>query len=368
MLIRQPGERWRVPATTHYTDEAALQALLAESPELLPDVPSDGVLVARELSIPGAGYLDVAVVGLDASLTLVECKLAANPEIRRAVVGQIFAYASGMWRMHADDLDAAWRASNKGTGLRLGAEHLASGRDVDQEPFDGTLFMQRIGDNLAAGRMRLVVAVDTITTELRRIIEFLNDRTQPELQVIALELDYVADSGVEMLIPSVYGVEVARQKSASRGTKTTEESFLAALDNWCTPHTAAAVRRLLDHTREHAAFDHLYWGEGKDPSVTAVYNTPHGQIQAWSLYTGPDGRTMWAPNFDWIYKDGTRLPEATVRQFRDRLADLPGAATRFVDVEARRWKARPSLPAEPVFSAPSAVETITSALDALLHP
>src|SRR5207249_4092094 len=125
-------------------------------------------------------------------LTLIECKLAANPEIRRAVVGQIFAYASGLWRMHGDDLDAAWRArSTTGAGLRQAAEALAGHRAIE-EPFDGTVFMQRISENLALGRMRLVVAVDTITSELRRIIEFLNDRTQPELQVIALELDYVA--------------------------------------------------------------------------------------------------------------------------------------------------------------------------------
>lgn len=35
-------------------------------------------------------------------MTLVECKLAANPEICRNVIGPVFAYAAGLWRLSCD--------------------------------------------------------------------------------------------------------------------------------------------------------------------------------------------------------------------------------------------------------------------------
>jgi hypothetical protein len=185
---------------------------------------------------------------------------------------------------------------------------------------------------------------------------------------MALELDYVAEpaAGLEMLLPSVYGLEVAKQKAAGRTAGRTEQSLLAAVDQWCEPTTAQAVRELLNHTRSQTSFEHFYWGEGKDPSVTAVHNTARGQVQPWSLYTAPEGRTTWAPNFDWIYKSDSRMPESAVRVFRDRISALPGAAPRLAEVESRGWKARPSLLADPIFADPAGLPTILSALDELL--
>ena len=39
----------------------------------------------------------------DDGYTLVECKLQSNIEIKRKVVGQVLAYASGFWRMSYDE-------------------------------------------------------------------------------------------------------------------------------------------------------------------------------------------------------------------------------------------------------------------------
>ena len=87
-----------------YLDEAELQALLANDPQFIPGC--DGAVVAREVTVPGVGAIDLVAVTDDGTITLVECKLAKNPEIRRAVVGQIMAYASGLAGLTFDRFDA----------------------------------------------------------------------------------------------------------------------------------------------------------------------------------------------------------------------------------------------------------------------
>src|SRR4051812_39095814 len=99
MLIRKAGTpAWRSPDVTAYADEASIQALLAQAPDLVPGVGKAGMAVAREVAL-AAGYVDLLGVAPDGTITLVECKLKANPEIRRHVVGQILAYAATLWEL-----------------------------------------------------------------------------------------------------------------------------------------------------------------------------------------------------------------------------------------------------------------------------
>ena len=84
------GELWSSPAVTSYSTESHLQEVLAGQPGLLPGVSSSPVAV-RELQT-GAGPLDVVVIDAEGQLTLVECKLASNAQIRREIVGQVLDY------------------------------------------------------------------------------------------------------------------------------------------------------------------------------------------------------------------------------------------------------------------------------------
>ena len=98
VLIRRTGEQaWRSPKSSTYPNEEALEVLLATSPELLPAVSASSLVVARQVQT-GVGPVDLLGIGVDGSVVVVECKLHANPEIRRAVVGQLFAYASAIWQ------------------------------------------------------------------------------------------------------------------------------------------------------------------------------------------------------------------------------------------------------------------------------
>ncbi|SDJ02414.1 hypothetical protein SAMN05444157_1335 [Frankineae bacterium MT45] len=318
-------------------------------------------MVALELQIAGTGRLDIAVVSLDGSLTLAECKLRSNPEIRREIVGQIMAYASAMSSWTSRDLESSWRGM-AGRDLVDEASKLAAGQQLD---FDEVAFRRALDRNLAAGSFRLILAVDNITPELRRIVEFLNRRTADDLEVIAMEFDYIQDGDVQILIPQTYGAEAAARKAA-KVAQHDESSFRTTLTERCSPDIATAVSALLEHATAHEAFSHLYWGTGEHPSVTPWFHTNHGDIQPWTFYMGAAGKDTWAVNYDWIFKKGKGVPEDSIIAFRALLLELPGVANAATDAQYVSWARRPSIPAEPLFTNPLAVSTIVAALDGLI--
>ena len=103
--------------------ESALQGILAEHPELISGVSADAA-TCREFQT-AAGPADVVVVDTTGEVTLVECKLATNPQIRREIGGQMFDYASRRWGLDSDEFDAHWRertgASRFGNEVERGA-------------------------------------------------------------------------------------------------------------------------------------------------------------------------------------------------------------------------------------------------------
>lgn len=180
-----------------YALESELQEILAAHPELIPGVTAQAAS-CREFQ-SGVGPADVVVVETNGDLTLVECKLAANPQIRREIVGQMFDYASRLWKLDVDGFDARWRAV---TGESLfgytGEEGM---RDA-------------LARNLQDGRFRIVLAVDAINDRLKRMIEYLNAMSGPETTIIAVEYIRLVQNGTEILMPHTYGQELAEAKAA----------------------------------------------------------------------------------------------------------------------------------------------------------
>jgi hypothetical protein len=62
------------------------------------------------VTVPDVGTVDLVLVDGDGVITLVECKPRANPQIRREVVCQILAYASGLQGLSYDEFDDAFSA------------------------------------------------------------------------------------------------------------------------------------------------------------------------------------------------------------------------------------------------------------------
>lgn len=256
VLIRKSGERaWHAPSGTMYTDEASLEALLEESPSLLPGPEEDKPLVVvRQLSVR-TGSVDLFGVSRSGAITVVECKLQANPEIRRSVVGQVFAYGAALWGLSFDELDRSFQLRKKMPLVEAVRAALPEG----EPEWDESFFRNAVTENLATGRFRLVLAVDAITLELKRIVEYLNDHTVPEVLVVALELAYFTSDGVEVLQPQLYGQEAATRKLPVEGRQWDEGSFLAALGG--RDEELQVARALLDWVSSRGL--RVWYGRGR---------------------------------------------------------------------------------------------------------
>ncbi len=142
--------------------------------------------------MPSTGSADVVAVDAAGQITIVECKLEKNPEIRRRVIGQVFAYAGWLWQLPYEEFEK--RIAKGGAELR---------ELVDDESGWQT-FRSTVSENLEAGRFQLIIAVDRIDKRLRRTIEFLCRHMRPEVGLSALELR-VGENGLEIV--QVYGDE-----------------------------------------------------------------------------------------------------------------------------------------------------------------
>lgn len=93
-----------------YKNERALQDIIPAHPSLVMGSltsETEIAVVCREFQ-SGVGPADVVMLDDHGYITLVECKLASNREVRREVVGQVLDYASRIWEMSVDEFEKAW--------------------------------------------------------------------------------------------------------------------------------------------------------------------------------------------------------------------------------------------------------------------
>lgn len=245
ILVRRAGSSgaWTEPEMTTYRNEDHLQTVLATGPGRVPGVDNDA-LTAREVGT-SAGPIDVCIVAGDGAITVVECKLASNSERRRMVIGQVIDYASAIWRDGDEALLAAWRR--------------AGGVDLVEALTPGAL--EQLRRNITDARINLCLAVDRIDEDLQRLVEYLNRVTLDEVAVTAIQLTYARHGGVEILIPSSFGGEIAAAKvrSSERGVAWTRDSFLAALSMDGDRVLANRLYELLDAAGERQGSHPLVW-------------------------------------------------------------------------------------------------------------
>jgi hypothetical protein len=126
---------------------------------------------ARELTIPGVGFVDVLLADEWGRLVLIECKLWRNPQARREVVGQILDYARELSRYGYEDLQRQITVATRRSGNVLFELAREAGGELSE-----AAFVDRVERDLAAGRFLLLVVGDGITEGTRRIGEYLSDQ------------------------------------------------------------------------------------------------------------------------------------------------------------------------------------------------
>ena len=354
MLIRSPDSpKWRAPETTTYTDEAELQRLIADSPSLLPGVEDGVAAVAREVAVPGVGAADLIVVDREGEITIVECKLAANSEIRRSVIGQAFAYAAGVWQLSYEDFDRAFAA--RGQSLESSFDGAAD--------WDAPAFREAVEANLERGALGLVIAVDQITDELKRTIVYINRHTTAELRLLALELRRAADGGIEIVMPEVYGEESATEPTRPK-RRWDESSLMAGLREAQPPELADRLVCLYEALRDAGA--RRSWGTGAKPSVTMWLGEESGNPVSVSLYAaGSNWPGGVAVNFDFVRDKRTPSEMARLAAL---LRAVPGVAPYLAGLEEKNWGMHGGMDPARVLASEEGLDAFTRAVVEAAEP
>jgi hypothetical protein len=342
VLVRsRNAPNWHSPKTTAYENEAELRDLIAHTPSLLPGIDERPVTVATEFGVPVVGQADVVVVGADGEITIVACKLAKNAEIRRWVIGQAFSYAAGLWRLGYDELEQAFAARHTDLTAPF----------TNDSDWDEALFRDAVSENLGEGAFRLVIAVDQITDELKRTVVYINRHTVPQLRLLALELRYAVDEGVEILLPEVYGEESADDKGVKR--RWDEASFLQKLEARRGHDEARVAHELIEWAR--VQMPRFTWGTGRvTGSFIPVLDHAGRDYFPFALWT--NGRAEI--QFERLSRRPPFDDSAHRGEFLRRLNEVPGVS--LPDDAVTRF---PSIPFAVLAADPEALESLKGVLD-----
>ncbi len=251
------GERKLTQMTeTAYVKEDDLQIMLANYPDLLPgdqinpDDPRRFLLVAREFGVPGnedvtgRWSLDHLFLDQDGIPTFVECKRSSDTRSRREVVAQMLDYAANgisYWKIDDLRIAALGTAQRSSKTLEGEIQKLVGSED----PIRIDEFWEHVEQNLKSGKVRLLFVADIIPTELRRLVEFLNEQ-MVDAEVLAVEVkQFIGDNQQKVITPRLIGMtETARE--VKRKTTTWDE-----FNSKCIPETSRFFKNVLDTAKEH---------------------------------------------------------------------------------------------------------------------
>jgi len=232
-LVGENGESLSIMVETPFEREDILQIFLEKYPDLLagdqisPENPRQWVLLEREKGIPHDNdsgdrwNIDHLFVDQDAVPTFVECKRSSDPRIRREVVAQMLEYAANG--------TAYWSVDK--IRERVPEQSIISLLEHGdfETPND---FWDTFKSNLSNSIVRLVFVADKIPSELRRMVEFLNEKMNG-VEAISIEIKLFQGNGAQKaVVPRVIGLSEAMRKHKNRQRgKTDESSFLSNCDD-----------------------------------------------------------------------------------------------------------------------------------------
>jgi hypothetical protein len=232
IIYRQGGRDWKFLETTGYDDEKHLQEILFNRPDLLPvadlNEGSKSIrVVVMEAGLPGSGSSDLIGVDEDGGITIVECKLAKNPESKREVIGQVLEYGAFLWKRTYPDFDSLFLKERNGRNGKPLADLMAAA--VDPEEWSEEVFRGSVSANLERGHFHLIVVVDEINDELRRVADYVNNARPTGFTLHALEMRRLAEADFEILIPHMYGSASTRSSTVGKRPRaTSDEDFIKA--------------------------------------------------------------------------------------------------------------------------------------------
>jgi hypothetical protein len=313
--------------------EDMLQRLIAEYHDLLGgdqinvDEHRRWLLITREMPMVGDESeairlsLDHLFLDQDGIPTLVEVKRGDNNEIRRQVVGQLLDYAAiANTCLGVPDiklrLENRLRAerSNKTSELVV-REFLGENSDVDE-------FWRNVQSNLDRGELRLIILANSIPSELRRVVEFLNRQMNPA-EFLAVEVKQFESGENKVLVPRVLGVtEVVRQRkhtASGVGRQWDEPMLMDAIEEAAGVEIRSIAKDLLEWITPQV--NRVFWGSGLKTSsfipVTAKGRTDYQifKVNSDAVFVFP---------LDWLVKKPPFDQASVSQDLIDKINAIPG--------------------------------------------
>lgn len=351
------GRKRLVPMSEEpYDSEDLLQGLLADYPDLLAGdqinrtAPRRWLLIRRELGVPdhegggGRWALDHLFVDQDSVPTLVEVKRSSDSRVRREVVGQMLDYAAnGVAYWPVEQLRASFEAQCERDGLdpeQRVQELIGQDGDVDA-------FWRQLKTNLQSGRVRMVFVADEIPPELQRIIEFLNEQTDPA-EVLGVEVRRYAGESLTTLVPRVVGQTAEAQQRKETGAPRRDwdrSSLLAEIEHMRGAEAAAVADRLLDWAARQGL--RLWWGGGAVQG-SCYLQLDRGDMTHWTFAIWTTGTI--ALQFGMMASRPVFDDPELRRQLAQRLNKIPGVSLNAAQVDRQRSIPLNALADESAFS------------------
>ena len=197
----------------NYSSEEYLQALIEKYPNLLAGqqideaIPRKWIVISREFPVPGDDFsggrwsLDHLLLDQEGIPTLVEVKRSSDTRIRREVVGQMLDYAANaisFWTVDTIRLRYESKFGNESAEAKI-EMHARFGESIEYDEY-----WEKVDTHLKMGRIRLLFVADEIPSELKQIVEFLNQQMKPA-EVLAVEIKQYTGREQSTFVPRVIG-------------------------------------------------------------------------------------------------------------------------------------------------------------------
>lgn len=260
------GGKTRVLVNKDFDNESLLQDILEKFPEFVAledlGVSEPFVVIGREVATP-AGYIDVLCIDGEGVLTVIETKLARNPQIRREVVGQVLEYVAQLSKWKAQDViqvaNQYFQSSSDtgGTGGATLTDLLKSTSEPEEMLSPGDVY-ERIENNLRKGRIKVVIASDAIPETLKDTVNFINSFSNFDIYVLQVQLFKKDD--LEIYAPAIFGFARKAGVGTPERRLWNEVTFFDALAN-IDGIIVQTIREIYEFCKQDAVA--IKWGTGK---------------------------------------------------------------------------------------------------------
>ncbi|MCY3813177.1 MAG: hypothetical protein OXH15_15380 [Gammaproteobacteria bacterium] len=270
--------RWETAPGQGFELEKELHDLVEENIQMLPLLgASKLVVVGREVRL-GPGWADLIAIELSGRPVIVEVKLARNADAKRGIVAQALSYAAYLQGTSVEQFESGVVQSYLN---KLGHETvLAAVKAEDQEQaLDDEAFLAALEEHLANGWFRLVLLLDETSSELQRIVTYLDSITSARTIIDVITISRYDVGGTVVALPErvstdsetdTQNLSIKPPRRTTEGTLTDgPQAFIASVDR-----VQGAAREALDELIDWA---------------TEVAELPGVRIDT---YTGVGGRRV----------------------------------------------------------------------------